>query len=103
LADIFVRKKKLEDEEFVERTGRSCPELDGGDIFFQANPQYDRNAMQLTRGLGHALVDLHLDGVIRMHCNPDSGGWSLELSSPPNDGKTLLSERLDFVEWIDKQ
>lgn len=97
LRDIFGGDKKLDDDTFMLRLSATCPELDGGDIFQRANR--DRgDARQCTLGLSHALIDLHLDGRIRLHCSPDSAGWSLKLASPPTDGKSLLSDRIDFVE-----
>lgn len=97
LSDIFNGDKKIDDETFMDRLAIACPELDGGKIFEQAN----RNASdsrQCTLGLSHALTELHLDSQIKLHCSPDSGGWSLQYASPPNDGKTLRSDRMDFVE-----
>jgi hypothetical protein len=94
---IFNGDKKLDDDTFMDRLAVACPELDGGEIFKQAH----RNASdsrQCTLGLSHALIELHLDNQIKLHCSPDSGGWSLQHALPPNDGKTLLSHRMDFIE-----
>jgi hypothetical protein len=38
--------------------------------------------------------------VFRLHCAPDSRGWSIESAEPPYDAKTLRSSRLDEVEWL---
>lgn len=97
LPAIFNEDKKLDDDTFMARLAVACPELDGGEIFRQAN----RNASDTrhcTLGLSHALTELHLDSQITLYCSPDSGGWSLQYASPPNDGKTLRSDRMDFVE-----
>jgi hypothetical protein len=97
LSSIFVSDKKLDDDTFMDRLAVECPELDGGNIFTRANRSAADNR-QCTLGLSHALIELHRDNCIRLHCSPDSGGWSLKQASPPNDGKTLLSDRMDFVE-----
>jgi len=96
LPNIFGEEKKLDDDTFMDRLATECPELDGGVIFKQAN----RNASDsrfCTLGLSHALTQLHLENRIELHCSPDSGGWSLKQASPPIDGKSLLSDRIDFV------
>ncbi len=97
LPEIFNGDKKLDDDTFMDRLAIACPELDGGEIFKQANRSAS-DRRQCTLGLSHALTELHLDSQIKLHCSPDSGGWSLQLASPPNDGKTLRSDRMDFVE-----
>jgi hypothetical protein len=97
LPDIFSGDKKVDDDTFMDRLAVACPELDGGDLFKQANRNAGDNR-QCTLGLSHALTELHLDSWILLYCSPDSGGWSLQQASPPNDGKTLLSDRIDFIE-----
>jgi hypothetical protein len=98
LRSVFTSKKKLDSEEFFQRLAETFPELDGGKVFLQANKAYDHGAKQCTLGLSHALIDLHLDGIIKLHCPKDSDGWSIALASPPNDGKTLVSDRISQVE-----
>ena len=98
LSIIFQKQKELDCDEFMRRLAEACPELDGGSIFLQANKNYDPNSKQCTLGLSHALIDLHLDGLIKLHCPKDSDGWSIALASPPNDGKTLASNRISQVE-----
>ncbi|MDB4458730.1 hypothetical protein N9068_01605 [bacterium] len=98
LSMIFQKQKKLECDEFMHRLSEACPELDGGKIFLEGNKSYDANAKQCTLGLSHALVDLHLGGFIKLHCPKDSAGWSIALANPPNDGKTLASNRFSQVE-----
>ena len=97
LPDIFGGDKRLDDDTFMERLAIACPELDGGGLFKQANRNAS-NSRYCTLGLSHALIELHLEGYIKLHCSPDSGGWSLQHASPPNDGMTLRSERIDFIE-----
>jgi len=96
---IFSSERKLAGDEFFSRLALECPELDGGEIFRRSIAAYDRNRSTATMGLSHALVDLHVDGVIRLFCAPDSRGWSIEAAQPPNDGETLLSGRIDYVEY----
>lgn len=97
LPDVFGRKRKLEDDEFMLRVAEVFPELDGGALFRKANPRYDAVAKQVTQGLADALLELHLDGILVLHGERDSDGWSLNVAAPPVDG-TLRSERFDFVE-----
>jgi hypothetical protein len=99
LGRIFGADRKLAGDEFFSRLAHQCPELDGGEIFCHAVPAYDGNRSVATLGLSHTLVDLHADGIIRLFCAPDSRGWSIEAAQPPNDGKTLLSGRIDYVEY----
>lgn len=94
---VFGRHRTLDDEDFMRRVGEVCPELDDGALFRIANPRYDAVAKQVTQGLGDALVELHLDGVLVLHGERDSNGWSLSLAVPPLEG-TLRSERFDYVE-----
>ena len=51
---------------------------------------------ELEEGLA---IDLHFDRVIRLFCAADSRGWSIEAAQPPNDGDTLRSGRVDYVEY----
>lgn len=99
LNKIFVSDRKLTDEDFFLRLAGSCPELDGGDIFRQTISNYDPSRKKASLGLSHALVDLHFDGIIRLHCAEDSRGWSIEAAHPPNDGKTLRSGKVNYVEY----
>ena len=98
LKAIFGKGKILDCDEFLDRLRNACPELDGGEIFLQANKRYDSGAKNCTLGLSHALVDLHLDGAIQLHCPKDSDGWSIAKAGPPNDGKTLVSNRISQVQ-----
>jgi hypothetical protein len=100
LSRIFGDERKISGEAFIKAVGTSCPELDNGSLFLKANPRYDASARICTLGLAHALIDLHEDRWIRLHCPRDSGGWSLELAQPPSDGKTLLSGKIQFVELL---
>lgn len=100
LPELFDKDRRLVGEAFMDRLARCCPELDGGELFRRANPDWDAERKECTRGLSHALIALHEDGVIRLHCAPDSRGWSIESAEPPYDAKTLRSARLDEVEWL---
>lgn len=100
LRTIFPGKtKRLSGDEFMSRMAATCPELDGGDIFRQANKQYNAEARVCSLGLSHALVDLHLDGRLRLFCPSDSRGWSIELAEPPSDD-ALQSARITSVELL---
>jgi hypothetical protein len=99
LPAIFEANRKLPGSAFMDRLARICPELDGGAIFRQARPNYDVAERVCTLGLSHALVDLHLDGHIVLHCPQDSSGWSLQEAEPlPLDNQNFRSARIDFVE-----
>jgi hypothetical protein len=100
LRTIFVGKaKQLTGDEFMFRVANACPELDGGDIFKQANKHYNAEARVCTLGLSHALVDLHLDGYIQLFCPPDSRGWSIEKAEPPSD-ELLQSGRIASIKLL---
>jgi hypothetical protein len=97
LKTIFSgRTKKLDSDEFMSRLADSCPELDAGAIFKQANKHYNSEGKVCTLGLSHALVDLHLDGYIELFCPADSHGWSIELADPPS-ARLLQSGRIATV------
>jgi hypothetical protein len=99
LPTAFDGKRKLQGGAFMEGLARECPELDGGALFRQAVPTYNEADRVLTLGLSHALVDLHQDGHLVLHCPQDSSGFSLAEADPPLDNKTFRSARIDFVEW----
>lgn len=100
LRAIFPAKtKRLSGDDFMSRLAGACPELDGGDIFRQANKQYNAEARVCSLGVSHALVDLHLDGRLRLFCPSDSRGWSIELAEPPSDD-VLQSARIATVELL---
>lgn len=97
LPRIFKEKKRLEADEFMSALSAVCPELDGGWIFMKANPAHDTKARRCTTGLSHALVDLHLDGIIDINCPIDSDGWSIAAGAPPYDGKSIKSDRFASI------
>jgi hypothetical protein len=99
LPNIFDGKRKLQGTAFMEGLAGVCPELDGGAIFRQAVPAYNDADRVLTLGLAHALVDLHLDGQVVLHCPQDSRGFSLQEADPPLDNQTIRSARIETVEW----
>jgi hypothetical protein len=101
LSKIFGKERRFEADRFFELLSAMCPELDGGEIFMGvAPPQYDIRLKQLSAGLSHALVDLHQDRVIQLHCPVDSRGWSIEAAQPPVDGNLMRSSRIDHVEYV---
>lgn len=100
LPGLFGGERRLAGDEFVLRLAERCPELDGGYHFVRVHPQRDPAARMLTLGVSHALFDLHEDRRIRLHCAPDSRGWSIAPADPVPDGQTVLSDRLDAVELL---
>jgi len=102
LAEIFGKSKKLDANSFMERLASQCPELDGGEIFNKANPNY-QNERKCTRALSSALRDLHDDRIIRLVCPADSRGWNLERAgSVRNLAQELYSDVFDYVELVEK-
>jgi hypothetical protein len=95
---IFGRDKSLEVDDFMQRMALACPELDGGQIFLQANPAYDQSPRTCTLGLSQALVEMHEVGLVVLQCPPDSQGWSIELAEPTRDGRALRSERVSTID-----
>jgi len=102
LPDIFGKERKLDDEGFAVSLAKACPELDGGDSFRQANPDYKDSDRRWSLGLSHALVELHLDGELRLHGLGDTRGWSVEAADPARD-ETLRSPRVDSVERLARE
>ncbi len=99
---IFNGKKQLTSQGFMEALAKHCKELDGGEIFLDANPSYRVEEKTCTLGLAHALVDLHCDKVIRLHCPRDSGGWNLSACEPTPrfDTTTFVSSRIEFIDIL---
>lgn len=95
---IFGNGTRLEADAFMARLAEACPELDGGAIFRQANPGIDVAHRVCTLGLAQALLELHEDATLVLHCPPDSQGWSIELAEPTRDAAILRSERVSVVE-----
>ena len=93
------KPRRVDAAAFMARLGQECPELDGGWIFLRATGGQGREDRRCTPALAHALVDLHLDGVIRLDCPADTPGWSLGGAQPPRDGDRLRSDRFHAVEW----
>lgn len=98
LPHVFGKDTRLSGDQFMTRVAEYCPELDSGSIFRRTCLKHKPDARVATLALSHALIDLHLDERIRLHCAPDSRGWSIEAALPPNDGRTLRSARIDYVE-----
>lgn len=83
LSGIFGRARNLDSEAFMTALARQCPELDGGELFQQANPRHEgATTKECTLGLSHALVELDLDGVLRISRPGDSSGWSIRAAEP---------------------
>jgi hypothetical protein len=96
LPAIFGNEKNLSDDQFIESLSQQCPELDGGRIFREVAEKtgFDTGHI-LSAGLGAALLDLHIQGVIQLECSRDSGGWSLTKAGPAG----VVDERMDRVRW----
>ena len=95
---LFAGKSKLSSDEFMNGLAASCPELDGGTIFRQANRDWNGADKQCSPGLSHALIELHEDGVIRLDCPADCQEWSLKEAEPPRDD-WFKGDRIASVEW----
>ena len=98
---LFNGKSKMRDDKFMERLTQFCPELDGGEIFLQANKYrgYRIEDKQCSLGLSHALIDLHEDAIIRLNCPVDSRGWNIGIAQPPRDD-TIKSDRITLIEYL---
>ena len=98
---IFGKEKKIPGDQFMIKLAEVCPELDGGEMFLQANKNYDANAKECTMGLSQALVGLHEEGFVRLTCPIDSRGWNLEKANPGRDDY-IKSDRLELIEMTPK-
>ena len=98
---IFGKEKKIPGDQFMIKLAEVCPELDGGEMFLQANKNYDANAKECTMGLSQALVGLHEEGFVRLTCPIDSRGWNLKKASPGRDDY-IKSDRLELIEMTPK-
>jgi hypothetical protein len=98
LGKLFGKETRMDSDTFIKRLGDVCPELDGGKLFRRANTDWDPSHRRCTRGLSHALMDLHMDGIILLNCPPDSRGCNLEAASPPRDRDRLQSDLFDTIE-----
>lgn len=84
---IFKSRRSLNARDFMDALAKVCPELDGGELFRRANRKTPQDERTCTLGLSHALVELHLDGLIRLNCPADNDGWSVGAADPlPADG-----------------
>jgi len=103
LPNLFEDSLKQEGDIFISKLGLICPELDGGNIFLQANNYqgYTIKDKQCSLGLSQALIDLHEEKVIRLTCPTDSRGWNIGLAQPSHDD-TIESDRITIVEYIER-
>jgi hypothetical protein len=85
LNKIFGKSKKLDADSFMGKLCEVCPELDGGKLFLKANPKWEEAGKNCSLGLSHALIELHMDSIIRLECPADASGWSLAEAKPPSD------------------
>lgn len=96
---IFGKNPQLEIETFMAKLAESCPELDGGSLFTEANPSWSAEDRRCTLGLSHALIELHLDGIIRLSCPGDSSGWDIRDAEPPG-GDDFGSSKIAAIELL---
>lgn len=97
LPAVFGGSTELTADRFMAGLAEACPELDGGPIFTSVNAPYSPTSRRCTTGVSRALVELHLDGVIRLRCPSDSDGWWIDEAAPPRDREYILSDRVDRV------
>lgn len=100
LPKVFRKESELSAVEFFTQLATACPELDGGDIFRAAGTGSPLGARRCSLGLSRALIELHQDEILRLHCPTDSDGWSIAEADPPRDGQYLRSEKIDRVAWL---
>ena len=99
LPRVFGPSRKLGADDFMKNLAGVCPELDGGALFIEANPRWNPSEKRCSLGLSHALIELHLDAVIRLDCPADSSGWNLGEAEPPRD-EYLVGARMATVELL---
>lgn len=97
---IFGKDKELLAVDFFNQVSSACPELDGGDIYRAVGTGTGFVERRCSLGLSRALIELHIDKVIRLHCPTDSDGWSIADADPPRDGNDLRSDKIDRVTWV---
>lgn len=100
LPAIWREDRTLEADEFMDRLGWACPELDGGALFDEVTASASSaSERQCTQALATALRRLHDARLLRLHCPADSKGWSLDRA-----GTSLVSgeasNRFDVVERL---
>lgn len=96
---IFGPQKKLEVDDFIAQLAGVCPELDGGSLFIQSNRGWSAADRRCTLGLSCALIELHLDKIIRLSCPADSSGWDIRDAEPPG-GDSFGSSKIAAVELL---
>jgi hypothetical protein len=99
LPTIFGEATELPADQFMTGIAAHCPELDGGQFFSAVNTHYTPSARRCSLGVSRALVELHIDGVLRLHCPTDSNGWWIDEAAPPRDREHILSDRVDRLVW----
>ncbi|GAB3647302.1 protein DpdG [Ramlibacter alkalitolerans] len=100
---IWEDERKLDAQEFMDRMGRACPELDGGALFNEVTEAlFSASARQCTQALATALRRLHDEGVLRLHCPSDSKGWSLDRAGQ-SQVTGEASNRFDAVERVGRR
>jgi hypothetical protein len=100
LPRLFGKEVELPAAEFFARLATTCPELDGGDIFRTTGTGSTAGARRCSLGVSRALIELHQDQILRLHCPTDSDGWWIDEADPPRDGVYIQSDRIDRVGWL---
>ena len=98
LPAIWGESRKLDADQFLERLGHACPELDGGALFTEVTALvYSASARRCTQALASALRRLHDEGDLILHCPAASKGWSLDKAGA-SFVRDQKSNRFDAVE-----
>lgn len=100
LPKVFGKDKELPAVDFFNQVASACPELDGGVIYRAVGTGTGLSERRCSLGLSRALIELHLEKIIRLHCPTDSDGWSIGDADPPRDGTDLRSDKVDRVSWL---
>jgi hypothetical protein len=101
LPSLFGKEKRLKIDSFMANLAKTCPELDGGSLFREANPRWRVEDRRCTLGLSHALIELHEDGIIRLSCPADSSGLDIRDAEPPG-GDDFGSSKIAVIELLKK-
>lgn len=100
LPKIFGKKARtLSGNEFMASVAETCPELDGGRIYNEATRHIPVEPNRCSLGLSLALLGLHDDGLVKLHCPADARGWDISRARPKLEG-SIKSTFLVSVEIL---
>ena len=101
LHQIFKENNQLFIDDFMQKFGSNCPELDGGEIYKSVTVSSSAPMKELTLGVSNALIELHISGHITLDCPLDSDGWSfnsrISIGSLPDHPTPLKSNKIYSV------